>query len=214
MTVIIDSREDAQYWLEKLGGKVQALPAGDFLIPGKDKVYLIERKTSTDFVNSLISGRLWDQLKRMKASNAQPVLLVEGSFARPRKWSRIHVSSLCGALASVIHDWQTPVVTLPRQSWSVVFLRALSKRLGEPRRPHRLRVSPKAALTLREKQLYFLEGLPAVGAATSRAILEVYGSPLNFFLDIENARQKLPRLTRKAQKQIIQVLTASTNNHF
>jgi len=183
-------------------------------VEGENVRYIIERKTASDFANSLLSGRLWTQLKNMKNSDAQPILLIEGSLVQPRKWSRIHVSSLCGALASVIHDWQTPVVTLPRQSWTVVFLRALSKMLGEPRRPHRLRVSPKAALTLREKQLYFLQGLPAVGAATSRAILEVYGSPLNFFLDIENARQKLPRLTRKAQKQIIQVLTAVTNNHF
>ena len=210
----VDTREDVSYWLSKLSGKSAALPAGDFLVEGENVRYIIERKTASDFANSLLSGRLWTQLKNMKNSDAQPILLIEGSLAQPRKWSRIHVSSLCGALASVIHDWQTPVVTLPRQSWTVVFLRALSKRLGEPRRPHRLRVSPKAALTLREKQLYFLEGLPAVGAATSRAILEVYGSPLNFFLDIENARQKLPRLTRKAQKQIIQVLTASTTNHF
>jgi len=41
------------------------LPVGDYLLVSDSKALVIERKTVNDFLSSVRSNRLWDQLLRM-----------------------------------------------------------------------------------------------------------------------------------------------------
>jgi ERCC4-type nuclease len=65
--IVVDSNEAAENesMVESLRKVVEVavkpLPAGDYLIVGRESNALVERKTIMDFLNSL-KGRLWDQL--------------------------------------------------------------------------------------------------------------------------------------------------------
>jgi ERCC4-type nuclease len=58
--IIIDSREP--FDIQAIGDKVELLEYGDIKIIAHDKQIIIERKTPSDFWNSLKSGRLNEQL--------------------------------------------------------------------------------------------------------------------------------------------------------
>ncbi|MCS7138034.1 MAG: hypothetical protein NZ941_06670, partial [Candidatus Caldarchaeum sp.] len=69
--IVVDSNEAAENvrLVESLKKAVETsvrpLPAGDYLVVGREKSALVERKTIMDFLNSL-KGRLWEQLSLMR----------------------------------------------------------------------------------------------------------------------------------------------------
>ena len=77
-TIIVDSREKEmidktrqrlkQKKLEnKIDIQVEALDVGDFLVISEDESkFLFERKTLSDFQNSVIDNRIWNQLYRLQ----------------------------------------------------------------------------------------------------------------------------------------------------
>ena len=84
--VIVDTREknlEIYEFLEKskVNVAIDTLDVGDIMILGSDN-FLIERKTGSDFASSLISGRLFNQMRNL-VENADikghvPVLLFIG----------------------------------------------------------------------------------------------------------------------------------------
>ncbi len=82
------------------------LPVGDYLI---DENICIERKTCSDFLQSLIDGRLFSQLKDLKDNFVNPIIIIEGEtlFMKERK---IHPNAIRGALASIAIDYGMPII--------------------------------------------------------------------------------------------------------
>ena len=82
--IIQDSREpiEIKEKLESLGIKVERrqLEVGDYLIND----IVIERKTASDFLNSIYSGRLYTQLKHLRESSSRPLLVIVGRIPRIR----------------------------------------------------------------------------------------------------------------------------------
>lgn len=106
--IIVDSREKKkqQNLLRNQGLEftVKALPCGDYAALCDDGKVTIERKAISDFLQSLLSGRLEDQLKRL-ANEPVPILLVTGSFKEVQKFykkSKITEEHVHGALASAV----------------------------------------------------------------------------------------------------------------
>ena len=106
--IIVDSREKKkqQNLLRNQGLEftVKALPCGDYAALCDDGKVTIERKAISDFLQSLLSGRLEDQLKRL-AHEPVPILLVTGSFKEVQKFykkSKITEEHVHGAIASAV----------------------------------------------------------------------------------------------------------------
>jgi len=84
IAAMIDSREPA--WVQGLtfGGAmttVTMLEHGDVLVTTDDGALLaIERKTPTDLLNSIRSGRLWPQLAGMRLQTPWSYLVVQGTL--------------------------------------------------------------------------------------------------------------------------------------
>ena len=94
MKLFIDHRESSvfdalcsicnQYSIDY---EITQLPLGDFLLLKDESSILIERKTTADFIASIRSNRLWDQLLRfMKVSTlfdhiiTRKLLIIHGPF--------------------------------------------------------------------------------------------------------------------------------------
>jgi Fanconi anemia group M protein len=82
------------------------LDGGDDLIGER---IVIERKTAQDFALSVIDGRLFRQLQRMRQRFENACLILEGAPVPPST-TVLHPHAFKGALLSTMLAWQVPVV--------------------------------------------------------------------------------------------------------
>lgn len=106
--IILDSREqdNVRQILDSYGIEytIEALPVGDYEIRTPDGEVTIERKQMTDFISSLFSDRLEDQMRRLSQKPC-PILLLTGSFAEYRRYAKttnFTADQVVGAVASCI----------------------------------------------------------------------------------------------------------------
>ena len=174
--IVVDSREAAGVpkiveGLKKMGIEVEIdhLEAGDYLAGD----VLVERKTVTDLLASVRSGRLWRELDKMKrAEGVRPVVAIEGSLALAEKLTKWRPVAICGVVNSIALDWGIPTVFLPSKRWMVMYLIQLAKSAEvEGKRPHPLKMKEKAEKP-EDYVLMVAESLPGVSAARARTLLK------------------------------------------
>jgi ERCC4-type nuclease len=107
--------------------RMDRLPTGDYLI---DDRILIERKTHTDFVASLIDGRLFPEVVRLAKSHYRALVLIEG----PERANApdVHLHSVEGALVSIAAMWRVPVLHSSDTNESYRLLRFLADQWNRP----------------------------------------------------------------------------------
>ena len=108
--IFIDYRENKSGIPEKLdslGTKIKqsTLTVGDYLI---NNHILIERKSATDFIKSLVSNRLWDQYSRLRNSRFRTLIIIEGDEFKTTY--QVDYNGVQGALIAVAISWQLPIL--------------------------------------------------------------------------------------------------------
>ena len=88
--LLVDNRERHLAWLlEDICDDIRffQLPIGDYIVVSSYDAVIVERKTVNDFLYSIRSNRLWDQLLRMMKTDeifGHPVkrrmLMIHGNF--------------------------------------------------------------------------------------------------------------------------------------
>ena len=86
---------------------------------------LIERKTHSDFEDSLIDGRLFSQASRLASASPHPLLLVEGT-AKGQRF--VHPHALTGALAVLAIDFGLPVISTSSDHETANFIMVVARR--------------------------------------------------------------------------------------
>jgi len=145
------------------------LEIGDYVI--SDRI-VVERKSVDDFLESLKDGRLFSQLVEMKRNYPIPVLVIEGESLFIRGF---HENSIYGALASIIADYNVPIIFTKNARETAKFIDSLMRRELSGRREVALR-KEKRVMTDEERQRYIVESLPNVSAKLSQRLLEHFGS--------------------------------------
>jgi len=225
--IIVDSREKfKEYFVSALirGGykcKVEALPVGDFLIFNEtpESSYLIERKEANDFLGSLEgsknedgsyqSGRLWDQIKRMKESNIGNLrIVVEGdplkAFGQKFRRKKMSGSRIYGAYEG-IYKWGIPIVFVESRYQTTQYLKTIINRMSKKKKEFPLRTSAPHNMSLKEKKLYILQGFPNIGPKASKELLKRYKTLWNLFQNIDNI-DDIPGIGEKTKEEIIKIL--------
>ncbi len=146
-----------------------ALPVGDYLVA---KGVLVERKTVRDLHDSVVQGRYWLQLGRLRRSCDRPYLLVEGVDIDR---GRLGQESIRGVYLTTL-EMGVPIIRSADGHDSALWLRRLAIRAGITRpRPDRpaydqrpnARGDPAEAV---------LAAVPGISARLSRALLTEFGS--------------------------------------
>ncbi len=207
IVVYVDSREQNSAIADKLSSlgcevRVKMLDVGDYVL--SDAV-VVERKTIADFLQSIIDGRLFEQLVSMKSNYEKPLLLVEGNFSRIYSIRNIHKNSIIGALTSAALNYQVPVMFTGSARETVDFLHNIAKReqLGKSK-DIRLRIGRKK-MTLAEQQRFVVESLPFVGPKMAKALLKKFGSVREIANAYSKDLQKVENLGSKKAKHIKKV---------
>ncbi|MDW8084535.1 MAG: ERCC4 domain-containing protein [Candidatus Caldarchaeum sp.] len=161
---------------------VRPLPAGDYLVVGREKSALVERKTIMDFLNSL-KGRLWEQLSLMRDFEGEKALVLEGYLGlyRKRGWKEVSILAL---MDRIVHEWRIPIIPTPDIRGTLTYLVWKNKSLGEAEefREYPLRIKRKD-MSVEEQSLFVLEGL--CGHETAKALLSHFKTLRNVFLALD-----------------------------
>jgi len=177
LNIVADIREKASgipLTLERLGVKVsyRSLTVGDYIL---SEDHAVERKEVGDFVSSMISGRLFDQVKRLSEVYRRPIFLVEGDlqetlghFPNPR--------ALWGALASLSLGYGAHIFYTADRRQSAEALQVLARHVTPLTLKGPVVKSRRKLGSAAEKQLLVVSALPGVGSIFAERLLRRFGS--------------------------------------
>src|SRR6266436_1935350 len=111
--------------------EVIPLRMGDYDVGG-DPCRVFERKTGSDFLNSLAQGRLFAQLTVLRKSRFAPILLLEGDPLRVGH-SQMRPESIRGALAYITAILRVPILPSSGPSDSAHLVYAAARRAAVTR---------------------------------------------------------------------------------
>jgi DNA excision repair protein ERCC-4 len=171
LRIIVDDREKTSGivgLLEKRNIEVslKRLRCGDYYIQPD---WVIERKTALDFNQSIIDGRLFRQIARLKRFYNRPFLLIEGNpFQTPIK---IDPRAIKGAILTIQSVWYLPVIHSKsiQATCEILNTLALYALAVDGRYLARGGYKPKH---IRTRQIYFLSSLPGIGPVLAHRLLK------------------------------------------
>jgi len=112
-TIYVDTREQTEWaFSPDVPTERKALPEGDYTVKGLENLVILERKTLSDFVGSVLKKRFKDELKRL-APYKYKCIVVEGStldIINHSYTSHIHPMSVLGAAISIHVYHSIPVL--------------------------------------------------------------------------------------------------------
>ncbi len=203
--IFVDTREQASLAVRELSKivnvsiKIKQLELGDYIL--SDEV-IVERKTTEDFLNSMLDGRLFSQLIDLRANCKKPLMIVEGKQKDLFTLRNIHENAVKGALSSILLDYQVPILFTESIQETVSFLHLIAKReqLGKAKEI-RLRVGRKG-LSENELQQFVVESLPSIGPTLAKNLLKEFGSIKKIFNANEKELMKADKIGEKKAKEI------------
>lgn len=235
MKILVDHRERGQ--IHKIKGvcdeiELVHLPLGDYLVPSKDGSVLVERKSVRDFLSSIRSNRLWDQLLRfMKRQEVlglnlkRRILLIHGELSYlsdilisyDAEYSErdrlVFWSQIMGAFLEILYVYDTPIIVAENDTAFRAFFRILIKREMEglndklpTARWYRKRA--RSDLPVKDWKRYLLSSIPSIGEILATSLLKHFET----VSDIANAStkelQEVPKIGRKKAELIHRIFHA------
>ena len=173
--ILVDNRE-ARSQVPRLLKKAENikiqlvnLPEGDYKVSDE---CVIERKTIHDFGESVVDGRLFDQLGNKLATYKKPVLLLEGQENELK--INITPSAIKGAIATIILSYKMPVLRTLSEVETADMIIALAKReqRNEKSRPSLHTISK--SFPMKEIQRFILASIPGVNRTKADQLLEEF----------------------------------------
>lgn len=178
--VVVDTREkniEIYDFLErnKINVARDTLDVGDIMIFGKVN-FLIERKTESDFMGSLLDGRLFKQMRNLAETSDLngyvPCLLFVGDKWKMWKFHNIKPIQIAGALNTI--QFKFGVTIIEEKTEKAAALRLLNliamydPQNEKPNKVYPVRTISKKNLTGAEYVRGILEGFPTIGPAMAK----------------------------------------------
>ena len=183
--------------------ELKALAIGDFLCSSR---VAVEVKRAADFVNSIVDGRLLQQLKGLKENFERPVLIIEGSQEHDLYSIRnVHPNAIRGMLATIAVSYGLPILYSKNPKDTAGLIMAIAKREKEASAPEPALHSQKPA-TLAQKQEYVIASLPGIELKLSRSLLQKLGSVKDVINATEEQLQKVELIGPKKAAEIKRVI--------
>ena len=207
ITVIVDHREKGSRVIKELIEmnahiNLETLEHADYLLSSQVGV---EFKTTEDFVNSLIDGRLLGQLRRLKEQYLKPLVVVEGEQDL-YSVRNVHPHALQGMLATILIDYGIPLLFTKNAKETASLLFIIAKREQEGK-GETFSVHPeKKEMGLHDIQEYVVSAFPGVGLALARPLLRKFSTIKNFVnasVDELKEVEKIGDVKAKKIKEIV-----------
>lgn len=206
LNILVDHRERKSPVVEVLRQmpdnvlQFEYLKSGDYMIDGK---LLVERKTLSDFAESLKDGRLFDQATRL-ASNFLPSMIILEGKTDVLSVTEMRREAIQGAIISLMLKFGIPVLrTIDSEETARILLfvgrQTSYSSLRVPSRRSQRRKSAKKV------QVHMLEGIPRIGPTRAMNLISAFGTIKKLveateveLVDVKGIGHKLAKMIRMA----------------
>ncbi|MGB9635302.1 MAG: ERCC4 domain-containing protein [Candidatus Micrarchaeia archaeon] len=201
--VYADTREDPSIIeeLERRGCRVKVLmlDIGDYIVSDRTAV---ERKTREDFENSIMDGRLFDQMARLKDTYEKVVCIIEGQHFV----ERISRKALLAAVSSLMLDFGVSVFFTKNSEGTAELICALATREQVESERKILIKRPAKNDDINKSILYTVASIPSVGEKTAEKLLRHFGNLQKLFNATEQEIMEVEGIGKKRAREISRFL--------
>jgi len=203
LPIQVDTREKGRI-LDRLAGldgvtlEFVEMDLGDYLLPND---LIIERKSATDLILSVVDRSLWDKVAKLRIQHERVVYIVEGDLYT----ARFHQQALDihRALAMMVVNHGVSILPSSdgENSAMLIYLMGLAAIEGQtvPERPG------KPTIRL-DAQHYLLSGLPGVDSDRAEALIRHFGSARAAVAADAEALAKVEGISPEMAARIVEVL--------
>ena len=208
MKILVDNRERKSGIEFELSGlriefEFSQLELGDFILSDNCAV---ERKTISDFLSSLVDGRLFSQAKNLKDHFDKVLYILEGDINEIYYLRDISENAIISSILSLNLDYGIPIFYSENIESTAKILKNLLRRENKiSEGKSSIRVGRKL-WTIDDEQKYLIEGLPGVGPKLANNLLTYFKSPEKIFLASSEDLQKIEKIGKKKADKIKLVL--------
>ena len=163
----------------------------------------IERKTTKDFINSLIDKRLYKQARELVREFKKPIMILEGEDLYS---TFINPNAIRGAIASIAVDFEIPIIPTRSPEDTAAMIKRIAIREQSKEKVEIQIRTEKKPLTLKERQLFIVESLPHIGSVNARKLLKHFKTIKNLVNASEKELKKVEGIGEKIAREIRKVL--------
>lgn len=220
--IIIDTREASSRipkLLKQEGARISPskLKVGDYILSNR---LVVELKKYSDFVNSIIDGRLFQSIKpghesqlARLAQQSFPLLIIQ--IEPDTLTQSIHINSVMGAISSIILDFRIPMVFTndERETASLLFQLAKREQKNSSGRVSLPSISRKEQ-NIKEIQLFILSAIPGINIEKAKNLLAEFKT-IQAISSADIAElSKVPQIGKKLANRIQAVFNLSGENEL
>ena len=203
--VYADSREGNSKVIRHLSEmeidvKVQSMAVADYQV--SDEV-AIERKTTKDFIDSIIDKRLFKQAKELSEEFKRPLMILEGDDLYA---GMVNPNAIRGSIASIALDFGISIIPTRNAQDTAAMIKRIAIREQSGERTNIQIRTDKKPVSLFEQQLFIVESLPNIGPVNAKNLLEHFGSVANVINASESELQEVEGIGKKTAKSIRHVI--------
>lgn len=155
----------------------------DIVIQGRDENMAIERKDVSDFVSSVISGHVFDQVYDglCKVQNAKAVLLIEGTWRKPFAKREYLRPSAMGAYAKFVAKTPLQIVHSENASMTANLIRDWNRHYNDITeyewKPKKVHIPARKPVGLRDIAYTMIMSVPKIGSDRALDIVKKMPEP-------------------------------------
>ena len=207
LKVFADYREKGSGVIKELAENdvvvnLEKLEYADYVVSSRCGV---EVKTVEDFVDSIIDGRLLQQIKNLKNNFERPIIVIEGT-QDIYGVRNVHHNSILGMMATIAVSYGIPIIQTKNFKETAALLQIIARReQEETSRDFSLHADRKPA-TLKEQQEYVVSSLPGMGLSLAKPLLKKFRTIKNIVNADEKELQEVEKIGPAKAKQIKDVV--------
>lgn len=180
--------------------KVQSMAVADYQV--SDEV-AIERKTTKDFIDSIIDKRLFKQAKELSEEFKRPVMILEGDDLYA---GMVNPNAIRGSIASIALDFGISIIPTRNAQDTAAMIKRIAIREQNGERINIQIRTDKKPVSLWEQQLFIIESLPNIGPVNAKNLLEHFGSVAKVINASANELQEVDGIGKKTAESIRKVV--------
>jgi ERCC4-type nuclease len=199
--IVADYRErEIISLLKELGALVKEdnLPIADFVVSSRTAV---ERKSHSDFISSIIDGRIFEQMENMQKYYKKRIVLIEGYSDR-----FINENAYKAAVATLATSGITLLSTKGQQDTAKTVFWIAKKEQQENKIPVAIKVGKKPVDSKKQKE-FLVSAIPGISSVLAQRLLKEFGSIEKIFAAGEEELEKVKGLKEKTAKSIRKLIT-------
>ncbi|MFO7793559.1 MAG: DEAD/DEAH box helicase [Candidatus Nanohaloarchaea archaeon] len=201
--IIADDRENRiakEFSRKEIDVAKERLEVADFVL---SEDVAVERKTSQDFVDSIVDNRLFDQLQDLNSYN-NPIILIEGGNIYSKR--NVSEKAIRGALSSVILDYNIPIIWSQGVDDTVEILVQIAEKEQEENKKEVAVRGNSSGKTMQQRKEFIVAGLPGINTKIARRLLREFKTVRNIFEASNGELQEVEGLGPKKAESITSML--------